>query len=158
MLNYDMQIFKNLTVDDLNSFGNKPIHIRPVEDTKAFTGIATTVSEFTSLVENIKCEVAISSVKNILAEYRFFIVGGTVISGSSYMVDGFPNTKGVVSDKIYTFTQEVADIWLPHENVVMDIADTNDGFKIIELNCFNCSGIYSNDMVAVFQALIRKYN
>lgn len=38
-------------------------------------------------------------------------------------------------------------------NFVMDIADTEKGFKIIECGCINCAGFYAADMQKLFISL-----
>jgi hypothetical protein len=42
--------------------------------------------------------------------------------------------------------QKLANGWMPNEVVAMDVALTDLGVKIVEFNCFNCSGIYDHDV------------
>ena len=40
-----------------------------------------------------------------------------------------------------------------HDVFVMDIADTNEGFKIVEYNCLNAFGLYRADVKKLFISL-----
>ena len=44
-------------------------------------------------------------------------------------------------------------IYQPAEAFVMDICLTPDGWKIVEINCINCSGFYNGDMQKLLIAL-----
>ena len=58
--------------------------------------------------------------------------------------------------------QEYALLYTPADIFTMDLARLNDGsIKIIEYNCFNCSGVYLCDLVDTYQAIkeyLRKEN
>jgi hypothetical protein len=47
----------------------------------------------------------------------------------------------------------MVDIWQPDDAFVLDIAETSEGFKIIEINCLNASGFYACEMDKVVIAL-----
>ncbi len=51
------------------------------------------------------------------------------------------------------FTPQCIDQYTPHTIFVMDIAETNEGFKIIECNCFNGTGFYGHDIKAIIQSI-----
>jgi hypothetical protein len=139
------------------------VFIRPRDDLKAFNGTVTTVKEVMNWMRSTdsgnfsfdeNTVVMISSVKELKEECRWFIVGGKVINGSRYRHFG-----QLVSSEIHDddprvkVAQRLADIWLPHETVVMDTAMTAKGMKIIEYNCFNSSGFYQHDIRKIVQAV-----
>ncbi len=48
----------------------------------------------------------------------------------------------VVDDDILEYAQQMADIYQPAKGFVLDVARTDDGLKIVEINCLNCAGFY----------------
>ncbi len=93
------------------------------------------------------------------AEWRFFLVDGKVITGSMYRRDGTRCRNYPVPKEVWDIADEKAKGWLPYPTVVMDIALTrNHGYKIIEFNSINASGVYSSDLSKLIDALENKYN
>jgi len=136
--------------------------IRPVEDLKAFTGTVTTSEEISRWMTSIDggnfqiqedTMVAISQPKEILAEWRWFIVGGKVIDGSMYQHKGSLVKTHETDEKVIQEAQTFADKWLPHQTVVMDLALTNYGPQVIEFNCLNGSGFYGHDIAKIVKAV-----
>jgi hypothetical protein len=164
MLNFDAEF---MTVAELEQrFAGVPddevFHIRPMEDLKAFNGTITTAKEIRrwqhsddsgsfSFKKTTQC--VISSPKKILAEWRWFIVNGKVISGSSYKMNGQRLVQRATEQDIVDEAQSFADKWLPSNVCVMDLALTDDGPKVIEFNCFNSSGFYYHDKKAIVKAV-----
>lgn len=140
--------------------------IRPLSDLKVFQGMCAQLREIRQWKTSKESRsfqieddtlVVIAEAKQILAEYRYFIVGGTVISGSRYHPGGRKLPERVIDFERLTNAQLMANAWLPHENCVMDLADTEDGLKVIEFNCINAAGFYNHDINAVVEALTRYY-
>ena len=52
----------------------------------------------------------------------------------------------LVSQDILDWTQSMIDKWVPDRAFVMDVAQTPDGFKIIEVNNISSSGFYACDL------------
>lgn len=97
--------------------------------------------------------VIISEPKNILAEWRWFIVNGEIVDGAMYknrgqLVKVYETDKQVIEE-----AQKFADGWLPNMNCVMDLALTERGLKVIEFNCINSSGFYNHDVNKIFKSL-----
>lgn len=146
--------FDNLLNDDFiflpfgvikNNFKSGEVFIRPNSGFKTFSGHVLKLEELIKLniEDNILC--LISSVKNIIAEYRFIIVGKQVVSGSSYLPDEFIVKS---EEEVYIFAQTVVDNLkkFPDDMWTLDIAMTNKGFKIIETNSITTSGWYACDI------------
>jgi len=90
----------------------------------------------------------------IAREWRFFIIEGNVITGSSYKRDGCL----IIRDPITRETQDAAIAaakkWLPHNTIVMDLCQLRSGeYKLLEFNCLNCSGWYNSDVLAIVDYL-----
>lgn len=164
MLNYDAEI---ISVGDLKQrFTGVPdddvYFIRPVKDLKEFNGTVTTAKEIRrwrdsddsqsfSFRNDTLC--AVSPPKNIKAEWRWFVVDGKVVSGSTYKMHGQRLVQREQDQAVIDEAQGFADKWLPNDVCVMDIALTSDGPKVIEFNCFNSSGFYYHDIGAVLGAV-----
>lgn len=150
-----------------------PFFIRPVYDSKAFTGEVTdwlTFIEWRDRVLSLTSddnptitwdtEVLISSVKEIYGEYRIWIVDGKAVSWSQYRV-GRRKLKNYIPDvdeRIRNFAEECAAIWSPHRAFVLDIFETPDGLFIGEVNNLNSAGFYAANMGKLIMALEEAFN
>lgn len=139
---------------------------RPSEDLKQYSGTVMEAGEivpwFTSMMEAVgggsyymppDTEVVVCSPKHISVEWRWFIVGGKIISGSMYRAHNQSRKLRELDKAVIDEAQALADIWLPDQCVVMDTALVDDEIKVIEFNAINSSGFYDNDIPAVFKAL-----
>ena len=139
---------------------------RPSEDLKQFSGQVIGAEECLSWFKSmLECEtsgsyklepetkVVLCEPQNIQAEWRWFIVGGKVVSGSMYRWCGQLRKHRVTETEMIDEAQSFADKWLPDDCCVMDLALVDDELKVIEFNCINASGLYANDIPAVFKAL-----
>jgi hypothetical protein len=43
--------------------------------------------------------------------------------------------------------------WRPDEVFMLDVCESGDGLRIVELNSFSCSGLYACDLPAVVAAV-----
>jgi len=164
MLNHDSQIIK---FSDTFKEPGYLFFARPCEDNKAFTGQVFTKESWDEYVEwalnnvhtgalNADTPVQICSRKDIFREVRFFVVDGKIISASQYMINMRVITERTnihAELELFTFAQEMIDTYQPADAFVIDIAITNEGFKVVEINCINCSGHYDCDTVAIVYAV-----
>tara|TARA_B100000700_G_C15059942_1_gene865102 strand:+ start:5581 stop:6444 length:864 start_codon:yes stop_codon:yes gene_type:complete len=148
----------------LNMKFDKPMFVKPTTDLKAFNGSFLNANEtFNELMNRTqkneslnynKIDVLFSNTKKIYSEYRFVVIDGEVISGSRYIKEGQVKPNSFVPDNIMRTAKEYALLYQPSNIFVMDIADTEDGYEIMEYNCFNCSGMYMIDRKKVYKNLI----
>lgn len=135
--------------------------IRPTGNTKLFTGTVVTKESFRLWQKQqsgkdspyIGHTLMVSSVQEIEEEYRFFIVNQKIVTGSSYQVNKVPNTTRKPSDELLEYTQRMVDLFPLAPVFVIDIAKTNDGFKVVEYNNMNSSGLYGCNEILIVQAL-----
>lgn len=133
--------------------------VRPLNDLKDFDG--TIVEDryawyeeksYNGTAFNRETKIAIAPLKEIIEEYRAFVVRGKVVSASRYKRDG----RLSIEKCNLGLERAIADCiagWLPHENVVVDVCATVKGNKIIEFNCLNASGFYANDVEKILKSL-----
>jgi hypothetical protein len=144
---------------------------RPSEDLKQYSGVVMEAGEivpwFTSMMEAggggsyympPDAEVVVCSPKEISAEWRWFIVGGKIVSGSMYRAHGQLRKLRELDQAVIDEAQALANIWLPCDCVVMDTALVGDEIKVIEFNTINGSGVYDNDVPAIFKAWWEYHN
>jgi hypothetical protein len=168
MLNGDGEVCRFGSVRPIS--GTK-VFIRPCEDLKAFTGevidadqlrdwVARTIeSEVSSHAPQLTSDtmVVVATPKYIYREWRFFVVGGKVVAGSQYRDTYGKYEDANVDKEVWTYAQKMVDKWQPAACFAIDVAAIADGFKIIEINCFNGSGVYACDVEAAFAAVERFY-
>lgn len=164
VLNSDGRLMKFGELKKLESSPEKEWFIRPNNDGKEFSG---RVEKFIDLKEwsvkvcelelpelNKETEVWISEPKEIKKEWRLFVVDNQIISASRYMNEGELNEseedipEGMIQfavDRIFEY--RIEDIY------VMDIAEIENEYKLIECNCFNGTGFYKHDIEMVIQSV-----
>ena len=173
----------------LGRLGDVPVDggelfIRPVLDDKSFAGrldspksLIKWKEDLAKLVKSmhpgeeiptvtLDTIVSWASPKLITEEWRLFVVGGKVITGSRYQLHG-RSTKGRMFDPAtydsrdgqalasspWAFAQRCVDEWRPTDNFVIDIAQTPNGLKIVECGCLNAAGWYDSDVSAIVDAI-----
>lgn len=149
------------TMGEIENPGWNKIFIRPVHDTKVM--IARVIEQcnfnfqvdaFFSFHGDPNFEVLLAEAQDIIAEYRLFIVNGKVVSHSLYKVRGEFCTNPNVPDDIIDIAENLCSKWVPAQAFVMDFAETNNGFKVLEVNNINCAGFYESNIPALVDAMV----
>lgn len=155
VLNFDAVVdtFKNIDPQTDEFF------IRPCEDSKTFSGVVYRSREefddwrqrvidlnetYTSLDANTV--VMCCNVKNIFREVRFFVVDGQVVTGSTYKLGNKVLYTEEIPPELQEFAERMVAIWQPSRAFVLDVALTDLGPKVVEINCINSSGFYAIDV------------
>lgn len=144
----------------------KQFFIRPSEDLKQFSGSVLPAGEIHPWLDSMmdcpgggsyfmspEKEVVLCEPKEISAEWRWFIIGGKIVSGSMYRAHNQMRTIQETDSDVIQEAQILADMWLPMDCIVMDTALVGCEVKVIEFNCLNSSGGYSCDLTKVFESL-----
>lgn len=163
MFNGDAKILKLIEAESW--FIGKSFFIRPVEDQKAFAGQIIYDGHFSWLATdrygrernlNPDMLVAVSPIKEIVAEWRFVVYDHKIELGSMYRQYNKMNTCGSVPDEIVAEANKLASGWMPAKLIVMDMCLTSDGqYKIMEFNSVHSSGMYDINLFEL-TALIEK--
>ncbi|WP_415913344.1 ATP-grasp domain-containing protein [Neptuniibacter sp. QD37_11] len=142
---------KAITVSDINDaleeFG--PLHLRPDKIDKAFLGGVYTRETWAKhkqdrcIDEDLVCWA--SPLTEIEAEWRCWVIGGYVIEISLYRRNNKMACERHTNPDLFQVAQALADKYIPAPCVVMDIALTKEGYKVIEYNPIHCSGWYGAD-------------
>ncbi|MEJ1241058.1 ATP-grasp domain-containing protein [Chryseolinea sp. T2] len=142
---------EKLTDSEVNWF------LRPNGDDKSFSGMIMSTSDIRkwyssinsgdSPIVNSDVVVLGAPVKEIVREWRNFIVNCRVVDSSRYMLNGQKDvSREDVPKEMIDFAENCAREYSPHRIFVLDVAETRAGYKIIECNCFNGTGFYDNDV------------
>ena len=94
----------------------------------------------------------------IQKEFRFFVVGGKIITGSQYTLHGRYYTNPLIDEPAREFAQEMVNLYQLADSFVIDIAQTINGYKIVECGCINCAGFYDSDLQKLLMAIEMRYN
>ena len=136
--------------------------IRPVYDLKTFSGNIMEKNDLITLQQKIiksttyidgNQKIVIAPLQTINAEYRFWVVDGKIVTSSLYKSRQQPLLSDQVASHISGYAQKQVDIWQPNRAFVMDIADTPNGLKIIEINAINSSALYACNIEKLISAI-----
>ena len=129
------------------------LFIKPPDDLKAFTGFVANESTFENLVKKragkLPEKVVVSPVVEVDAEWRLFVVDGTIVSGSMYLPYG---DSGLPTD-LLDFARDVIREWTPAPVFVVDIGRINGGWAVVECNCFNWSRFYESNVARIVESV-----
>lgn len=160
LLNYNSEIYKHTELPEYK--GVK--FLRPVMDSKAFNGGIYSYYDYLGQLEHINSrydepiDVQMNDVHEIYKEARVWVVKGKVIDSAYYKLSPYlPYTK-TVDPLLLEFAQQMVDIYQPSDAFVIDICNTPNGMKIVELSCINCAGFYSIDFYKIINALEDAFN
>lgn len=135
---------------------NNEMHIRPSHVDKAFTAKIFDMERWSVLEQERHLESDLlcwaSPVHKITGEWRCWVINGKVIDISRYRQGERMAINRDVPKNVWDYASEQASGWLPAPVVVMDIAETEEGLKIIEFNPFHSSGWYAGDVNNVLTA------
>lgn len=162
MLNIDAEFSRFADVNPEYS----PFFIRPTEDRKVFSGEVIDKANFelwkrstqevssgyTTLTPDTM--VSVAPLKAIHKEFRFFVVDGKIVTGSQYRFgDRTIHLSALKGEDAELYAQSMVDRWQPAKAFVIDVALTDQGYKVIEYNCCNSAGFYKSDVSKLVQAL-----
>ena len=109
---------------------------------------------------NAKTTVWLAQPKDIIKEWRLFIVDNKIVSVSKYMEQGVvTESETDIPDSMLKFAVNRIQEYHLSPIYVMDISEITDGYKLIECNCFNGTGFYKHaieKIIIAINASIRK--
>lgn len=144
--------------DALEALTREPLFVRPDEDSKSFNGgvfadAATLRAQLGST--RLETPAIIARTRPVDAEWRCFVVNGSVIDSSEYRRAGRPSLYRGAPPRALELAEQAAARWVPSEVTCIDIASSGDHFGIVEANCFNAARFYACDPATVLAAVAR---
>lgn len=144
---------------------------RPTKDTKMFSGQVFTKDSWNEWIEEAKQNSSIGSITDeskilvapekypIQQEIRCWIVEGKLVTASQYKIGNRVNMLNMDNNgEVQVFVRQMCKIYCPARAFVLDICLYEDEYKVVEINCINCSGFYDADMSKLIQALENTFN
>lgn len=134
------------------------LFLRPDSGYKLFTGVKIDYDTFEKTLDDIIAKSPmvrpmtpcyLAPKKNIIAEYRFFAVGRKIVAGSQYRRNNVLDVRADFMPNCYELARKVAEFYQMDKAFVVDIAETEDGPRIVEFNSFSSSGTYAADTDAI---------
>lgn len=134
---------------------DEEIFIRPSRDSKEFSGLTITKNKYESWLQNMRdigylrkndFEVMLLKPKALGREWRCILIDKKVIEISQYRTQYAKKKEWVditTHLDIVEIAEQAANKFYPVAVAVIDIAETNDGLKVIEYNTFNSAGLYA---------------
>lgn len=134
------------------------LHLRPDSVDKAFPGGVYDHDSWLALKSERHLQGDLlcwaSPLKTLSAEYRCWLVGDRVVEVSRYRESDQMSVKRVTDGEVYRAAESFAKIYLPAPCVVMDIALTEEGYKLIEFNPIHSSGWYDASVTLVMDSWV----
>ncbi len=143
--------------------------VRPIDDSKYFAGRVFDREEFEEwqkkvvLLEeqtgtSLRADtlVQVCNPKQIYQEIRYWIVDEQIVTRSIYKTGSRVHYDSNVDERFDEFVWERINRvtgWCPECAFVIDVCDTPEGMKIVEINTINSAGFYAGDMQRLVMAL-----
>lgn len=143
-------------------FDSKEVFIRPDRNIKMFDGQIVPIDKFEDwyykeLINHRIYDdelILVSKPVEILREWRAIIVKRQMITCSKYMESG---KSEVIQEEPTKVTDFVSDItkhhWQPSDAYVLDLCETKEGIKMVEIGSVNCAGLYGCNIEKFVDAL-----
>ena len=98
--------------------------------------------------------VIVSPIQTIISEYRIVVVNRKVVTGCQYMKNEWMQLSTECPTEALQLAQLIADHqYQPDPAYVVDVAQTLDGYKVIELNAFSTADWYACDISKIILAI-----
>ncbi len=144
--------------------------VRPTNDMKYFAGRIFEREEFLDWHRRV-CELNLEDGSTLTpetpiqlappvvihAEYRYWVVKGRIVTRSLYKRGDQVFYSDEVDECLDRYVEERIAEWSPHETFVIDVCDTPDGIRIVEINTLNASGFYAADVQKLVLSLQEAY-
>ena len=137
--------------------------IRPDSPLKPFAGrvLARNAVSLAALdhgfyYDDEQLPVVVAPLRSVGQEWRFVVVEREVVAGSGYRAEGRKAVAQAPESAAWRFAAEIASEMEPPEPVyVLDVCETPEGLRLLELNPFSGADLYACDLDAVVAAVGR---
>lgn len=144
------------------SFGDQ-VFVRPDSPLKPFSGrvlardaVTLAALDHGFYYDDLDLPVLVTPTVEIGREWRFVIAQGVVVAGSGYQPDGRQAGENLdPTHGAWRFAVDVAPSYAPEAIYVLDVCETPDGLRVLEVNPFSGADLYTCDRAAVVAAVHR---
>lgn len=133
-----------------------PLHVRPLAQDKVFNAGLFDGASWRAVMTSRRLDPELacwaSAPQSIRREWRCWVVGHEVVGASGYARAGNLELTAGAPPEVVSFAQTIATRWIPAPCVVLDVAQTDAGLKLLEFNPIHCAGWYAVDVPHVLRA------
>jgi len=139
---------------------NWPLFVRPASGMKEFSGNVYSreklMEEAAFLVSNKNVNTSLiclyASPRPLNREWRVVFVNGEVSSGCQYMVKGKKEVSSDFPEEVVKYAIEISqhEFFLNKFEYVIDIGESNEGLRLIEINAFETASFYASDLHKIY--------
>jgi hypothetical protein len=166
LLNHKSTFMSLESAMNLGAF-DEMMFIKPADDLKMFAGglmcegdsVASMLSNMQHQELDMEATVLLAPYQELYREYRVFVVDGVAVGFTQYKDENQNIKAATVSqttrDQLYFNTKRIDKHFRPADVYTIDYAEVGPTkkLKVVEYNCFNCSGMYKADRNAVLKYL-----
>jgi hypothetical protein len=138
--------------------------VRPDADNKAFESGVHTAASLREAVARSRMPdgsragadlpVVVARPRDVVSEYRMFVVDGDVVAASSYRHLGVPNVDAFIPHAAIVAALDAAALWMPAPVACLDVGVDDKGrMGVVEANCFNAARLYAADAAEIVAAV-----
>lgn len=137
------------------------IFLRPNSGLKQFTGTIIKYESFEKDLDYLRFYeheddllTIVSGPELIKWEARMIVVDGKVITGSYYRINRLHQEK-LADERLIKSTQKLIDDvkWHPDDIYVIDVCETNEELKVVEVGAFSYAGLYKCDRNEIVKSI-----
>lgn len=140
---------------------------RPVLDSKSFSGMTSLRDDFIQWRDTIVAGgndfvtlsgddlVMLAPLKKIYAEYRLYVIDGTIVTGSRYKLGSRVFYTRDLDPAMLDYARARIAEYCPRQALCLDIAHIagDEPYKVIETNSISSAGFYACDMNVFVNAI-----
>lgn len=161
-------VLKQLKITPRVSCGRrtKKMFVRPASGSKVFAGNVYDSETFQNEVDFLKQRnvdprtvICLLSVPvSIKQEYRTIFINKKLVGASRYMVNSELSVDSYVPDSVLNYAQKIHKEYDLPPWVVLDIADTEEELRVIEINQIETSSFYAADLDEIYLTWSKNVN
>ncbi len=137
------------------------IFVRPDSPLKPFSGRVVSVQRFTPSAvdygfyfDDLALPIVLTPTVSLGDEYRFVVVQRSVVTGCRYQAQGRKAAGTDVPPAVASLAEQIAHAFdAPDPVYVLDLVDTADGPRLLEINPFSGADLYDCDLFAVVDSV-----
>ncbi len=148
---------------------SRPFFVRPVEDTKEFSGRVQTASQIIDIAKKALALregeapdgslshdtlIMLANPVRIQREWRIWVVDQKIVTYSLYKEGERVVYRSEIDRDALEFAEKMVEICPNYSPAyVIDICRTADGLRLLETNCINAAGFYAADLIKLASAI-----
>ena len=134
------------------------VFIRPDTVRKIFKGAVVSAHALEQALASARYDptqlVLVAEPQEVVREWRLVVANGEVVAASQYYEGGKVARSAGCPSEVRAFAERALSSvsWRPDPLFVLDVCESQDELRLVELNSFSCSGLYECDKAAVISA------